>query len=396
MRNIIDVDVAADSLELVSNIYDDGEDESCINFRVSHDITVTLTQGSTTTQKSVSPVDGVACYVLDDSMLRTAGTFTVTTDGITPLEFVVERDVPEGACFSIRLTDGKLYVRCAAQEEEEQETPTRACYAHNLLDNSYFRTPINQRGQTEYSGKGYGLDRWTNSVAHGKVALNNGHASFAGGESGAAYFIQYVDAGGIFAGKVLTAAAMLADGTLVITSGTFPADNPGKATMVSYKNFTGGQLRISCNHKHSPYVQLQASTGKSFDLLWIALYEGEYTAETLPPYIYKGYAAELLECQRYFIDLGESIASAMNAWNLYTPDTRFPVQMRLDNPTVTFTNPSTGTEGVIGQWGESADFEDFADFTYTVTAQALSVASGGGAFTANQSYKWRAAISADL
>jgi hypothetical protein len=32
----------------------------------------------------------------------------------------------------------------------------------------------------------------------------------------------------------------------------------------------------------------------------MALYEGEYTIETLPPYIPKGYAAELAECQRYF------------------------------------------------------------------------------------------------
>ncbi|MEI3414725.1 MAG: hypothetical protein V8Q88_06075 [Christensenellales bacterium] len=31
-----------------------------------------------------------------------------------------------------------------------------------------------------------------------------------------------------------------------------------------------------------------------------ALYEGEYTAETLPPYVPKGYAAELAECLRYY------------------------------------------------------------------------------------------------
>ena len=31
-----------------------------------------------------------------------------------------------------------------------------------------------------------------------------------------------------------------------------------------------------------------------------ALYEGEYTAETLPPYVPKGYAAELAECLIYY------------------------------------------------------------------------------------------------
>ena len=33
---------------------------------------------------------------------------------------------------------------------------------------------------------------------------------------------------------------------------------------------------------------------------WAALYEGEYTADTLPPYVPKGYAEELAECQRYY------------------------------------------------------------------------------------------------
>lgn len=30
----------------------------------------------------------------------------------------------------------------------------------NLLDNWYFGNPVNQRGQTEYTGAGYGIDRW--------------------------------------------------------------------------------------------------------------------------------------------------------------------------------------------------------------------------------------------
>lgn len=30
----------------------------------------------------------------------------------------------------------------------------------NLLDNWYFANPVNQRGQTEYTGNGYGVDRW--------------------------------------------------------------------------------------------------------------------------------------------------------------------------------------------------------------------------------------------
>lgn len=51
----------------------------------------------------------------------------------------------------------------------------------NLLDNAYFiggggagKLPINQRGQTSYSGEGYGIDRWYFSNARSSMALNGG------------------------------------------------------------------------------------------------------------------------------------------------------------------------------------------------------------------------------
>ena len=43
------------------------------------------------------------------------------------------------------------------------------------------------------------------------------------------------------------------------------------------------------------YVELPAG-----EYVWAALYEGSYTADTMPPYVPKGYAAELAECMRYY------------------------------------------------------------------------------------------------
>lgn len=42
----------------------------------------------------------------------------------------------------------------------------------NLLDNWYFGNPVNQRGQTEYTGPGYGIDRW--SIEHDTVISLSG------------------------------------------------------------------------------------------------------------------------------------------------------------------------------------------------------------------------------
>lgn len=44
----------------------------------------------------------------------------------------------------------------------------------NLLDNWYFGKPVNQRGQTNYTGIKYGIDRWKMWQADGTVTIENG------------------------------------------------------------------------------------------------------------------------------------------------------------------------------------------------------------------------------
>lgn len=43
----------------------------------------------------------------------------------------------------------------------------------NLLDNWYFMAPINQRGQTEYIGTGYGIDRWRGLYSNARVVIES-------------------------------------------------------------------------------------------------------------------------------------------------------------------------------------------------------------------------------
>lgn len=43
----------------------------------------------------------------------------------------------------------------------------------NLLDNWYLADPINQRGQTEYIGTGYNIDRWFGNYGTPKLIINN-------------------------------------------------------------------------------------------------------------------------------------------------------------------------------------------------------------------------------
>lgn len=163
----------------------------------------------------------------------------------------------------------------------------RRAYAYNLLDNSDFRNPVNQRGQTSYTADGYSVDRWKispkNSVA--EVAIGDGAVSFKG------YFYQYLE---IDVSKTYTLAACTNDGSVVCVTGV-PADIASK---------TSGNLRVQIG-TNSPqtYIRVELSTvdaANAVSVLWAALYEGAYTVDTLPPYRYKGYAAELAECQRYY------------------------------------------------------------------------------------------------
>ena len=59
--------------------------------------------------------------------------------------------------------------------------------------------------------------------------------------------------------------------------------------------------------------------GGTGDIFWAALYEGTYTADTLPPYVPKGYAAEMMECQRYYHLYATSTARPSNGLDCCPP-----------------------------------------------------------------------------
>ena len=61
----------------------------------------------------------------------------------------------------------------------------------NLLINWDFRNPVNQRGQSEYSGITYTVDMWQLNVNHGKLNVNDGYITLTNtAASGAEYLRQ--------------------------------------------------------------------------------------------------------------------------------------------------------------------------------------------------------------
>lgn len=185
--------------------------------------------------------------------------------------------------------------------------------AYNLLDNSNFRQPINQRGATNYMGQVYGIDRWRAYHAQTVVTVTDAGVAVSGN-----CLYQIISPEMVSANQVYTLAAMRADGVAEVYSAKFsdPLDD-AQGTALYTSNGT--------------YL-VRLDTGKTW--VWAALYEGEYTADTLPAYVYKGYAAELAECQRYLTTrtvVAGSGAAMPRRVMIYIPS------MRVANPTVTFT-----------------------------------------------------------
>lgn len=63
--------------------------------------------------------------------------------------------------------------------QEQGETLETMCNP-NMLDNWHFVNPVNQRGQTSYTGAVYGVDRWRGSAADIAVAVATGGISVSG------------------------------------------------------------------------------------------------------------------------------------------------------------------------------------------------------------------------
>ena len=191
----------------------------------------------------------------------------------------------------------------------------------NLLDNSDFRNPVNQRGQTSYSADStYCFDRW--------IFQNfNNNSGTTGPTTGCIW---------------LSSAAE--DGAVALIQ-RIPIDKvmglEGKACTFCYENDAGeihsaslilgnqpdgvscGSLIIFSTAFTDDYAALyiRAYGVNENGIKWVALYPGKYTADTLPEYIPKGYTAELLECQRYYLKLEGSANVSYPAYTVSTTQT---------------------------------------------------------------------------
>ena len=160
---------------------------------------------------------------------------------------------------------------------------------YNILDNSDFTNPVNQRGTAIYYTAGYTIDRWVLNAG----ALNVADRYIAGGlADGTVYLYQPLLIPKQL-GKVLTAAARIngADYALTLDTSKSHTEQTNKVA------FTGGRLECSWNKTNGMfYFRITSLTSAAVVIDWAKLEVGSVST----PYVPKGYGAELAECQRYY------------------------------------------------------------------------------------------------
>ncbi len=189
----------------------------------------------------------------------------------------------------------------------------------NLLDNSNFANPVAQAGLNGAHGSAaYLCDRWSAYGVTGEQ--KNGYIELTGSIA-SSRITQNLDG---VAGKTVTVAAKVT-GSGRVYVGVYYTVGGTQSSVTKAVSAPNGIISargtIPSNAESIGFRIYPDNNGEglSANVYWAALYEGEYTDDNLPPYMPKGYAAEMMECQRYYHLYATSAARPSNGLDCCPP-----------------------------------------------------------------------------
>lgn len=244
-----------------------------------------------------------------------AGTSNVTTNDISTqinnntVKFSDAQNLTDGQKTQARNnigTDAGVYIGSSAPTTSDTNlwiNPDNTVSGYtlpqpNLLDNSNFLNPVNQRGATSgtVTAWTYFIDRWLATDADMTYTIDNNGLHLT---EGTTWIAQNVDFAKMASGITYTFAVGFNDGTLTLCSGAVPSTETSR-TEFATNDDSNCYIRMA---KTSSAISCSFKPKKTVTVKWAAVYEGEYSIDTLPPYVAKSYAAELIECLRYFVSV---------------------------------------------------------------------------------------------
>ena len=243
----------------------------------------------------------------------------------------------------------------------------------NLLDNWYFADPINQRGQTEYIGFVYTIDRWITEGA--TIKVEDDGLQLENPSEGAVQFVTNFEASRLIDNQVYTAAILaknlVGSGIMIIQHRagmyTYLAANALSEGLTA----TSGQisksgiplLDITIRLEPHSSVKLIAAKLELGPVQTLAHKDasGNWVLNDPPP----DKALELAKCQRYYLSSyinnppgtpqtfeNELVLIAIKNDRFNVNGIEFPARMRI-TPNVTFYAPGSGNPGYATESGSS-------------------------------------------
>lgn len=260
----------------------------------------------------------------------------------------------------------------------------------NLLDNTNFFNPINQRNQTSYSNTDaapkYSIDRW--QVLGGtfdvqtRTYTSNSTLGIYGNQ-----FRQYIPLENVSIGDTITVSSVINDTRQIFTT-TIPQykDTVADAPFLLETTW-GGFKMITRKAEYAALLTMVVNVSQSITVDWIKMEFGNFAT----PYVPKGYGAELAECQRYFKRVGNRgfRGWATNETNVVCCLT-LATQMRV-NPTIT-------PVGTLTAYDEVSSVTVTMDSSTGSTVDTARITAHGTGLTAFRPYSLlgNVDISADL
>ena len=291
--------------------------------------------------------------------------------------------------------DGRISADSAANSAKlGGKAPEYYIQPRNLLDNSDFRNPVNQRGITNVSTTGYCIDRWIFSLSgSGALSVQDGLLAFNASNESYCEIVQIQENSSALSGKEMTFVVCIAPDNIICLNFTYGTN----ASVLS----ADGNIALIHYNGDRVYIRIFSTGNNWIGVKWAALYEGSYTADTLPPYVPKGYTAELAECQRYYYQSfsgsivsevdGTIIREAVSPYRI--ADVSFPQAMRIDKPTITLYSPISGNVGKISEYLSDTDIDAQAGYRSRYRFQLVCTTS---VFEAGKHYYMHYTVSADL
>lgn len=216
----------------------------------------------------------------------------------------------------------------------------------NLLGNSNFANLVAQAGfNAKHGTETYGCDRWISAAV--TFSQGSGHATLTT-EAKTGRIWQRLPK--TLAGKAIAAAAKATGtgtvyvGIYYVYNGTIASISKSVVAPNDVVIFCAGTIPAGATEIEFRIYPAYDDAGGSCAVEWAALYEGEYTAETLPPYVPRPYAVELAECQRYYQKYSvTNTIPIMNGVCISETSARFgmPINPMRTRPTATFITPTT-------------------------------------------------------